>query len=184
MGGPVLCRRWFRMGDACIFEPQRSHAGEPLAKVRCASSNWKTTMNLDAFAARLVADTPDGILYADQGGVIQYWNAGCQRIFGFGADEVLGQSLDIIIPQNLRTRHWQGYRKTMRTGETRYGAGDLLSVPALRKDGARISVEFSIVPFRDGTGAMVRMAAVMRDVTKRFEELKALRKSASGPSAT
>ena len=141
-------------------------------------------MNLDTFAAALVADTPDGILYADQDGVIRYWNAGCQRIFGYTADEVLGQSLDIIIPQNLRTRHWQGYRETMRTGETRYGAGDLLSVPALRKDGARVSVEFSIVPFRDAAGSMVGMAAVMRDVTKRFKELKALRKTAANVAGT
>jgi PAS domain S-box-containing protein len=141
-------------------------------------------MNLDTFAAALVADTPDGILYADQDGVIRYWNAGCQRIFGYTADEVLGQSLDIIIPQNLRTRHWQGYRETMRTGETRYGAGDLLSVPALRKDGARVSVEFSIVPFRDAARSMVGMAAVMRDVTKRFEEMKALRKAAANAAGT
>jgi PAS domain S-box-containing protein len=141
-------------------------------------------MDLDAFAARLVAGTPDGVLYADQDGVIRYWNAGCQRIFGFTADEAQGQSLDIIIPQNLRTRHWQGYRETMRTGETRYGAGDLLSVPALRKDGARISVEFSIVPFRDAAGSMIGIAAVMRDVTKRFEEMKVLRKAAAGPTDT
>ena len=137
-------------------------------------------MNIEDFAARLVAETPDGILLADQEGVIRYWNAGCQRIFGFSAEEAQGQSLDIIIPQNLRSRHWQGYGQTMRTGETRYGAGDLLSVPALRKDRARISVEFSIVPFRDAAGLMVGLAAVMRDVTKRFEETKALRKAAGG----
>ena len=141
-------------------------------------------MNIEDFAARLVADTPDGILYADQDGLIRYWNAGCQRIFGFTADDAQGQSLDIIIPQNLRSRHWQGYRQTMRTGETRYGAGDLLSVPALRKDGARISVEFSIVPFRDAAGLMAGIGAVMRDVTKRFEEMKALRKAAGGAAGT
>ena len=137
-------------------------------------------MNIEDFAARLVAATPDGVLYADQDGVIRYWNTGCQRIFGFTAEEAQGQSLDIIIPQNLRSRHWQGYRQTMRTGETRYGAGDLLSVPALRKGGARISVEFSIVPLRDAAELMVGIAAVMRDVTKRFEEMKALRKAAGG----
>ena len=136
------------------------------------------------FAARLVADAPDGILYADQDGMIRYWNAGCERIFGFTADEALGQSLDIMIPENLRARHWDGFRETMRTGRTRYGAGDLLAVPALRKDGSRISVEFSIVPFRDGAGRMVGIAAVMRDVTKRFEEMKALRKAAAGAVGT
>jgi PAS domain S-box-containing protein len=89
-----------------------------------------------------------------------------------------------MIPGNLRARHWDGFRETMRTGRTRYGAGDLLAVPALRKDGSRISVEFSIVPFRDGAGRMVGIAAVMRDVTKRFEEMKALRKAAAGAVGT
>lgn len=135
-------------------------------------------MNIADLAERLVTNTPDGILYADQGGLIRYWNAGCQRIFGFTADEAQAQSLDIIVPQNLRERHWHGYDETMRTGQTRYGAGDLLSVPALRKDGSRISVEFSIVPFQDGAGRIVGIAAVMRDVTKRFEEIKGLRKAA------
>jgi PAS domain S-box-containing protein len=141
-------------------------------------------MNIADFAERLVTDAPDAILYADQDGVIRYWNGGCQRIFGFAADEAQGQSLDIIVPQNLRDRHWQGFRETMRTGGTRYGAGDLLSVPALCKDGSRISVEFSIVPFHDGAGRMIGIAAVMRDVTKRFEEMKALRKSAARTGGT
>ncbi len=68
----------------------------------------------------------------------------------------------------------------MQTGVTRYGAGDLLAVPAIRKGGSRISTEFTIVPFRDETGRMIGIAAIMRDVTKRFEEMRALRKAAAG----
>jgi PAS domain-containing protein len=64
----------------------------------------------------------------------------------------------------------------MRTGITRYGAGDVLAVPALRKDGTRVSIEFSILPFRDREGRMLGVAAILRDVSKRFEELKALRR--------
>ena len=135
---------------------------------------------LDELAAKFLAETPDAVTVADAEGTITYWNAGCERIFGFTADEARGQSLDIIIPLNLRARHWQGWQETMRTGATRYGAGDLLSVPALRKDGARISVEFSILPFRDQHGVITGMGAIMRDITKRFEELKALRKAAAG----
>jgi PAS domain S-box-containing protein len=134
-------------------------------------------------AATFLAETPDGIMYADQDGVILYWNAGCARIFGFTAEEAQGQSLDIIIPENLRHRHWQGWQETMRTGTTRYGAGDLLSVPALRRDGTRLSVEFSITPFRDDTGRIAGIGAVMRDVTRRFEEVKALRKAAGAKPA-
>ena len=133
-------------------------------------------MTPDHFASTLVAGMPDAIVYADAAGVIRVWNAGATRMFGFSEQEALGQSLDIIIPVNLRKRHWDGYDETMRTGKTRYGAGDLLAVPALRKDGARISVEFTILPFHDEAGRMAGIAAILRDVTTRFEEMKALRK--------
>jgi PAS domain S-box-containing protein len=133
--------------------------------------------------ARFATDAPDAVLYADGEGKIGFWNAGCQRVFGFSAQEALGQSLDIIIPMNLRARHWQGYVETMRSGQSRYGAGDLLSVPAVRKDGARISVEFSIIPVRDSAGRMQGMGAILRDVTQRFEELKALRKAMAAGQA-
>jgi PAS domain S-box-containing protein len=137
-------------------------------------------MNIHEIADRFLAEAPDGVIVADPDGVIRYWNAGCTRIFGFAPEEAQGQSLDIIIPESLRARHWQGWQQTMQTGTTRYGAGDLLSVPALRKDGSRISVEFSILPFRDAGGRIIGIGAIMRDVTKRFEELKTLRKAAAG----
>ena len=129
-----------------------------------------------AFATALLDTTPDAIIYADAQGKILLWNKGAERIFGFTEDEAISQPLDIIIPENLRARHHAGHAKTMRTGETRYGAGETLAVPALRKDGSRISVEFTIVPFRDEAGAMVGIAATMRDVTARFEELRTLRR--------
>jgi len=143
-------------------------------------------MELDPaqFADRLVSGMPDAIVYADADGVIRRWNRGATRIFGFAEAEALGRSLDIIIPENLRERHWNGYRATMRTGQTRYGDGQILSVPAIRKDGARISVEFTIVPFTDGSRQMVGIAAIMRDTTARFEELRALRRQLAAHQAT
>src|SRR5258705_421690 len=112
-----------------------------------------------------------------------FWIAGCGHIFGFRETDAFGQSLDIIIPEARGARHWQGYTHTMATGQTRYGAGDLLAVPALCKDERRISVEFSIIPFRDESGRMIGMGAVIRDVTKRFEEIKWLRKAATASVA-
>jgi PAS domain S-box-containing protein len=126
-----------------------------------------------------VEGASDAILISDAGGIIRFWNPGAARVFGFTPQEAVGKSLDIIVPAALRERHWLGYAETMRTGQTRYGAGDLLAVPALRKDGTRISVEFSIIPFRDSAGRTTGMGAIMRDVTRRFEELKALRKATS-----
>ncbi len=128
------------------------------------------------FCTRLVAGMPDAVVYADRDGLIRVWNPGAERMFGFPAAEALGRSLDLIIPEGARARHWDGYRATMASGQTRYGGGETLAVPALRKDGTRISVEFTIVPFRDTAGHMAGIAAVLRDVTARFEETRALRR--------
>lgn len=128
-----------------------------------------------ALADALLQGLPDALVVSDARGLIRHWNAGAERIFGFAEPEAIGQSLDIIIPENLRERHWSGYDETMKTGQTRYGAGDLLAVPALRKDGARISVQFSIIPLRDAEGDLTAIAAVMRDVTADFEARKKLK---------
>ena len=133
-------------------------------------------IDIDRFGLTLIREGPDAIIFADAEGVIRFWNRGTERIFGFAEAEALGQSLDIIIPDNLRARHWAGFSATMRSGNTRYGSGEILAVPALRKDGKRISIEFTIVPFRDDHARMIGIAAMLRDVTIRFEEIRALRR--------
>lgn len=128
------------------------------------------------FSTRLVRDGPDAIVYADVEGVIRFWNAAAGRMFGFDEAEALGASLDLIIPERLRARHWAGYDEVMQGRPSRYGAGDVLAVPARHKDGRQISVEFTILPMRDEAGALLGIAAVLRDVTARFEESRALRR--------
>jgi PAS domain S-box-containing protein len=130
--------------------------------------------------ARIVGEailgaSADAVVATDREGIIRLWNPGAERIFGHSAGEAVGQSLDLIIPERLRPAHWHGWRRVIDTGESRYGHGDLLSVPGIRKDGQRISVEFTIVPLKDQEERMTGMAAVMRDVTKRFDEVKTLR---------
>ena len=133
-------------------------------------------MNLsDQLRTALLASTSDAIVATDREGHITFWNPGAERIFGFAANEAAGKSLDLIIPENLRARHWEGFHHVMKTGVSRYGNGDLLSVPGLAKDGRRISVEFTIVMLRDGAD-VTGTVAVMRDVTKRFEEVRELRR--------
>lgn len=133
------------------------------------------TFNLDDIAAAVLQGAADAIVACDADGVIRFWNPGAARVFGFTAEEALGRSLDIIIPERLRARHWQGYRKVMESGRSRYGAGETLSVPSQRKDGTRLSIEFTIATLRNAQGRITGLAAVMRDVTARFEEMKALR---------
>jgi hypothetical protein len=85
--------------------------------------------------------------------------------------------LDIIIPEALQARHWEGYRRVMATGESRYSAGGILAVPGVRQDGSRISLEFTIVPMRDSAGQLTGFVAVLRDVTRRFEEIRTLKRA-------
>lgn len=141
-------------------------------------------MVVSALADAILASESDAVVATDQGGLITFWNPGAVRIFGFSERDALGQSLDLIIPENLRARHWEGYRQVMMTGESRYGRGDVLAVPALTKDGKRVSVEFTIVLLQDAAARPVGMAAIVRDVTKRFEELRALRRALADARAT
>jgi PAS domain S-box-containing protein len=120
--------------------------------------------------------TSDAILATDREGVIRFWNRGAARIFGFTAEQAIGASLDLIIPERLRKRHWDGYERVMATGETRYGAGDVLAVPAIAKGGRQISVEFTIILLQDSEQRVSGMAAILRDVTARFEELRQLKR--------
>ena len=131
--------------------------------------------NLDNIAGTVLQGDANAIVASDAEGIIRFWNPGAVRIFGFTAREAVGQSLDIIIPERLRARHWDGYRKVMETGQSRYGAGETLSVPSERKDGTRLSIEFTIAAMKDRQGRMAGIVAVMRDATQRFQEMKALR---------
>jgi PAS domain S-box-containing protein len=132
---------------------------------------------LDRLGRAVLAAVSDAIVHTDRDGIIRFWNPGAERLFGFAAAEAVGQSLDIIIPEPQRARHWAGYHRVMRTGESRYGQGDTMAVPGLRKDGGRISVEFTIVPIHAEDGQMEGMVAILRDVTRRFEEVRALRRA-------
>jgi PAS domain S-box-containing protein len=119
----------------------------------------------------------DAVVALDRDSLISFWSPGAERIFGYSSDEVIGSALDIIIPGRLRQRHRQGYSDVMSIGRSGYGDGDVMSVPAVRKDGATISVEFTILLPRDDGGAIYGMAAIMRDVSARFEEIRLLKRT-------
>jgi PAS domain S-box-containing protein len=128
----------------------------------------------EALCRSIVEAAQDAIVFADRDGVIRLWNAGAETIFGYPAEQALGQRLDLIIPENLRARHWEGYRRVMASGATRYGR-ELLKVPALRRDSTRISLEFTVVPVRGASGEILGVGAIMREVTERWRQERALR---------
>ena len=126
-------------------------------------------------AQSVLATRSDAIIATDRDGMILFWNPGAARIFQYAENEAVGRSLDLIIPERLRARHWSGYRQFIATGRSRHGEGDLLAVPGVRKDGTRLSLEFTIVPLNDA-GRIAGVAALMRDVTARFEETRELKR--------
>ena len=122
---------------------------------------------------RFVQAAGDGIVAADAEGRIILWNPAAERIFGFTAEEALGRSLDLIIPERFRDRHWTGYREVMRTGTTRYGS-EVLRVPALHKAGMPLSIAFTVALVGSARGTVI--AAIVRDETKRWGEERELRR--------
>jgi len=138
----------------------------------------------EQIAQALLSTRSDAVVASDRDGIIRFWNPGAERIFGHAAADAIGRSLDIIIPERLRQRHWDGYRHTMATGQSRYGEGETLSVPALTRVGATISVEFTVVPLKSADGQMTGIIAIMRDATKRFEEMRALRRKLADAEKT
>jgi PAS domain S-box-containing protein len=133
-------------------------------------------MSSELLAEAVLWARSDAIVAADREGIIRFWNPGAERIFGYAGNEAIGRSLDLIVPERLRHRHWEGYRRTMKTGKSRYGDGDVLSVPALHKNGATVSIDFTIVPLKNESAEMIGIVAIMRDVTKRFEEIRRLKR--------
>ena len=118
---------------------------------------------------RIVENASDAVVVAYKEGVIRLWNPRAEEIFGYSAEEAVGRTLDLIVPERQRERHWAGYHGVMASGVSRYGKGELLAVPATRRDGKRVSLEFTITLIRDEAGALIGPAAIIRDVSERWQ---------------
>ena len=134
-----------------------------------------TTHTPEWLCHQIVEKAADAIIFADKEGIIRLWNSGAESIFGYSADEVLSQSLDLIVPEKLRDRHWEGYRRVMATGKTKYGK-ETLAVPATKKGDNRISIEFTIVLLTNDSGEPLGTAAIIGDVTEKWQQEKELKK--------
>jgi len=129
----------------------------------------------DTTLVELVHRLADAVIVADAAGTIVYWNAAAERVFGWPAETAVGQTLDLIVPERQRARHWEGYERVMATGITKYG-DDLLRVPSLHADGERRSIAFTVSLLTDAAGAITGIAAVIRDETDRWRDEQELRR--------
>ena len=135
------------------------------------TSNLETPIDYQ----QLVEMIGDAVVVADASGEINLWNPAAERLFGFTQAQALGKSLDLIIPERLRERHWAGYEKTMASGETRY-AHDVLRVPAVHKDGRALSIAFTVGLLYGPQREVKGIVAVIRDETTLFVEERNLHK--------
>ena len=123
----------------------------------------------------LVNAVGDAVIAADASGAIIFWNPAAARLFGYTREEAMGQSLNLITPQRYQKRHWDGYHRTMQTGQTKYGH-DVLKVPAVHKDGHALSIAFTVALLHSADKKVSSIVAVIRDETDRFAEERNLRK--------
>lgn len=122
----------------------------------------------------IVDQAPDAIIFADRDGTIRVWNRGAEAVFGFAAAEVLGESLDVIIPERLRAAHWEGFRRAIDAGQTKYG-NRVMTTRSVHKNGSKLYVDLSFGLVKDRAGVVTGALAVGRDCTARYLSERALR---------
>jgi PAS domain S-box-containing protein len=161
------------VGDPLDDRPCSAHTttdegGGPVAPRDVGGPLGETTW------AELGDQLAEAVLVADRSGTITYWNQSAERLFGWKAHEAVGATLDLIIPERHRARHWHGYARTVATGVTRYGT-ELLEVPAAHRDGRTLSIAFTLTVLTGPDGSVSRLVAVVRDDTERWQERRRLR---------
>ena len=137
----------------------------------------------DAVAAAMVKAVPEAIIFADLKGLVRYWNRGAEEIFGFTAQEAMGQSLDLIIPERMRQAHWDGYYKAIEYGDTYSGRGSRVTRSLHKEEGRSLYVDMSFAIVKDHEGKVIGSLAVARDATERFTAEKEMRKQIAALSA-
>ncbi|MGX9427713.1 MULTISPECIES: PAS domain S-box protein [Bradyrhizobium] len=124
-------------------------------------------------AERILDQTADAVIYADRSGAIARWNPAAAALFGYSLEEVLGQSLDLIIPEHLRAAHWRGFEAAMTGGAMKLQGKPTLT-RALHKSGRKVYVEMTFAIVKDSAaGEVLGSVAVARDVTERIERERA-----------
>ena len=139
-------------------------------------------LSLEACATPLLQAIPEGVILCDLQGVIRVWNHGAEKVFGWTADEALGQNLDMIIPERMRKAHWDGFDQAIARGGVKEGRTSMIT-RSLHKTHEFIYIDMSFEMVRDADGNMLGSVAVARDATKRFADEKALRKQVADLTA-
>lgn len=123
---------------------------------------------MNSMHSEVIEQASEAVLFADANEIIKIWNKKAQLVFGYTSEEAIGRPLAIIIPDRFLSRHQDGYKGVIKTGVTAYD-GKVLSVPAKRKDGSTISIEFSVAIIRE-KGEILGVSAIIRDMTEEWKQ--------------
>lgn len=117
----------------------------------------------------------EALIFADPKGIIRIWNPGAEYVFGYTSAEAVGRSLDLIIPENLRKAHWEGFHRAVSQGATAHGRSSIIT-RSLHKSGQQLYVDMSFAVVKNQAGETIGSTAVARNATERYLEEKSLRR--------
>ena len=124
--------------------------------------------------AAIVESSDDAILSKSLDGIIQSWNAGAERLFGYGATEVVGRHISLVIPPD-RLSEEDTIVASLKAGQRI----DHFETERVRSDGKRLVVSLSISPIKDAAGRVIGASKIVRDVTERRKLEDSLRQMTS-----
>ena len=116
---------------------------------------------------KIVEACSEAVIFADREGLVRLWNRGAELIFGYAPAEILGQSLDIIIPERLRRAHWDAFNRSVETGHTKH-TDRVLTTRSMHKNGSKLYVDLSFGLVKDANGFVLGAFAIGRDCTERY----------------
>src|SRR5215216_4433785 len=133
-------------------------------ELRKSEARYRTV--LDAAFDAIVTITPDGM--------IRWFNRGAERIFGYKAEEVIGQPVTLLMPERYRDLCVAGLHRYLRTGDARV-VGNTTELVGLRKDGSEFPIEMSLGETHENGERL--FTGVIRDITERKEVEKVIKES-------
>lgn len=127
-------------------------------------------------AEHILDQVADALIFTDGSGTIVRWNPACSALFGYPAEEALGQSVDLIIPEHLRAAHWSGFDAAMKSGSLKLQGRPTLT-RAVHKSGRKLYVEMTFAIVKSDTSEALGSVAMARDITERVERERAARRT-------
>lgn len=114
------------------------------------------------------------VVFADPKGDIQYWNAESEQIFGYAPSEIVGRSVETVIPPAYRQRHWKAFDAAMASTDPEYIDTGSQALPGLHQDGTELALEVHLFRIPDSRGNSAGALAVFSPVAEDLPPLDSL----------